>query len=146
MQVSIPSLDFPITSPAASPAASLTPSLLPSPIIIPAATHSPYTVLSTAIDSLIPPANPVESQDAPLTRTTPTHTPEPLLPPGSSGKPKKSGNWMQPTNSSTARNLCAINWCHENPHGTTEEFKIFFTAIPLEEHQKYRDAALKAKK
>ncbi|KIY44270.1 p450-domain-containing protein [Fistulina hepatica ATCC 64428] len=41
----------------------------------------------------------------------------------------KSSNRMKPLKSKTARNLCAIDWCKQFPHGTTEEFKAYWDAL-----------------
>ncbi|KAF9473243.1 hypothetical protein BDN70DRAFT_937577 [Pholiota conissans] len=65
-----------------------------------------------------------------------THTPSnaqlPLNPTKNDTKRSK-GTRMRPTKTTTARNLCALEWVKNNSQGTTEEFKIYYNNLSEEQ-------------
>jgi len=52
---------------------------------------------------------------------------------------------MRTSKTTTARNLCAIDWVKRNPKGSSEDFAIYFDTLPEAELKKYQAREANAK-
>ncbi|KJA12933.1 hypothetical protein HYPSUDRAFT_209978 [Hypholoma sublateritium FD-334 SS-4] len=97
--------------------------------------HAPYLQLPHQ-DLTFPIGSPLPS-NALLQQVLPaasTSTLPPFEPDQTRNSPKRSkAARMRPTKTTTARNLCAVEWVKVNPQGTTDEFKAYFNSLSGEQ-------------
>jgi len=58
------------------------------------------------------------------------------------GVPTSKANVLRPTNSTTARNLCAKDWKAHHPKGTTEEFKTYYDSLAADQKKTWQEKSI----